>query len=399
MTVIVTAQNEFLQKRFFEPISLCKQIPIIDNVLNVKNSTVLIDAIYLTPDTIDIIKNNSNKIIAFDINDNSAFCCSYYGSEKILEIDHIFKIAGLQRTVSSKEISISNNLEYSTIDVCFMDEINTAIYNRLLNENRLHSLPYVLWFNPPSISVSEYDQRIKLALVRGGHHYQRVHLYLNLLAKGLVDNSSQFNTHAYLFQYCGECKEIFNKYGKFPYDIMENLKSSCSLPDKKQENYFNNCPNWNNSCTTRYFQLAKQFNQMNSKIDIGLLEHALNGYGLPENNFFSTLSSYLFYADYKWLFSIYAPPRFWEAAAMKTISLVPRRMNDQSNFPVLVENDHYITFAEDFSDLSVVCNNISKEKYQHITENCFNLYNRWIKSRDYLLNTNMINYIIDIAES
>jgi hypothetical protein len=128
------------------------------------------------------------------------------------------------------------------------------------------------------------------------------------------------------------------------------------------------------------------------------VEKALNGRVLSVIQFYTILSTYLFYADYKWIFSVYAPPRFWEAAQAKVINVVPRRTNDQSYFPEMKEGDHYITFDEDFSDLDNL-KDIKKEKFEHITNETKALYDKWIHGTQYGISENLIKHILEEIEN
>lgn len=110
------------------------------------------------------------------------------------------------------------------------------------------------------------------------------------------------------------------------------------------------------------------------------------------------LNRYLLFADFKWIFSIYAPPRFWEGAEAHTVNLVPERMNDQEFFPVIQEDVHYVTFKEDFSNLKEVCS-ISQEKFEFVTHNCFELYKKWIqKKEDYRVSPSLLAHILQEIE-
>ena len=184
----------------------------------VKNETIIIDAELLTSEMIVHLKDNGNKIVAMDINDNSVFCYSYYGSKNILDVDLIFKIAGIQNTRLSTNTVIRHDLTYRSESRSFMDDLNWKIYCVMKAEDRILPLPYVLWENYDVPNIS-FNRRKNLVLVRGGHHYLRVHLLFNLIKRGMVDDNSVFNTNGYIGQFCPDCNEVFKK-GRMTMDIV-----------------------------------------------------------------------------------------------------------------------------------------------------------------------------------
>jgi len=128
------------------------------------------------------------------------------------------------------------------------------------------------------------------------------------------------------------------------------------------------------------------------------VEKALKGKSSSTDGLGKRLQECMFYGDYKWQSCINFPSRHWHSAREKTITLVPRRTNDQYYFPKTVDGDHYITFSDDFSDLHKVLN-ITKDQYIHITENCFSQYMNWIKCDKYTLSTKMLARMFDSMEA
>ena len=90
------------------------------------------------------------------------------------------------------------------------------------------------------------------------------------------------------------------------------------------------------------------------------------------------LSRCLLYGDYKWIFSVDIPPRFWQAANVDPINYLPRWTKNQSEFPEVKEGEHYIAFEEDFSDIDKIMS-ITKEQHDLIVNNCRSMYEKWIK--------------------
>jgi hypothetical protein len=235
-------------------------------------------------------------------------------------------------------------------------------------------------------------------LVRGGHHYMRVLLLFNLVKHGLVDSNSIFNTTGYINQYCDVCQDIYSKGWMTLDKVRECGEKPCRWPkyyktDSLPSNYLQDRGDWNNGCPSRYFEMADMMG-----LDRGMVENILNGHYVCITDYYDILNKYTMYADLKWIFSIYAPPRFWEAAAAHTVNLVGTRMNDQYYFPDMKEGEHYTTFQEDFIGLRQSCFLLEPE-FRRITDNTYGLYDKWIKAGEYKLNTNLMDHILQKIES
>ena len=365
-------------------------IPVEDvsDLMTVKNLTVILNASWLEPGVITRLKENGNTLVTFDINDNTYFT-DCVPEDEVLSIDLIFKVAGLQKTKESYEMVIDDDLNYSREKQKFRNE-NWGKYFEAVFNNKIRPLPHPPW-GPIVADNIPWEDRNKLALVRGGHHYLRVHLYLQLLKRGMVDGDSMFPSSMYAHQYCDGCKKAFQDQGRITYANLTD--TPCRLRKWKPGG-----GEWNNSCVPRYLDMARMFDDKYGGIDFNLVEEAFNGHFV--NDWLNTiLNRYLFYADFKWIYSIYTPPRFWEAAGARTINLVSERLNDQELFPKIEENVHYFTYKEDFSDLDRV-RDLTKEQFEFITHNCFELYDHWFKPDRYRVSSNLLQYIIDeIGES
>jgi hypothetical protein len=141
----------------------------------------------------------------------------------------------------------------------------------------------------------------------------------------------------------------------------------------------------------------EKFSSKHGHIDPNVVSKVLNNENLSSTKLSELIGNYMFYGDFKWIFSIYAPQRFWAAARCKTINLLPDRAAAQSYFPEITNGNHFITFKEDFSDLDKL-NSVSKEQYEHITNNCLDLYNRYMKFDKYKLSVNLMNEILNKME-
>lgn len=372
------------------------EIGEINDLWSVENLVVITLGDHLTPELIVRIKENNNFLVVFDINDNSALTHTYGSSDEALLIDLIFKVSGIQKTKDSYETWIDNDLNYTRKKVVFQGG-NWGKYFDLVDAGKIRSLPYPLW-DTNKVDNIPWENRHKLALVRGGHHYYRVHLFLHLLLLGFVDGSSVFPASEYRNQFCTDCQKAFNEEGWVSFEYVKNHPEMlCRL--KNWEYDFNvNGGHWNNSCIPRYYDLASLFHAKHGGFDLGSVEQAFKG--AFDNTAWKNeiMNRYILYADCKWIFSIYAPPRFWEAAEAHIINLVPERMNDQSFFPELKEGVHYITYKEDFSNLWEVCS-IGKAKFEYITQNCYELYDEYIVGRDgYRTSKNLLSWILQQIE-
>lgn len=376
-----------------------------DNLLGIKNKKILIDATNLGKEypvkdnsILVALKNNGNSIYCFDINDHSSL--GFYEVD-ISMIDFLFKIAGIQDTDFDNELYISNDLTYSIAPKHFLEpsSINHVQYTNLIKENKIMSLPYVLDDAEYNIGVN-YEQRVKKCLVRGGAHFKRIHLFFNLLKNNLADSSSSFDVTGYKHSMCDECVNITNG-GNFTLDTYRQHRLfDCKNPVFKwQEEMLEGCFNsnrwaWNNRCYPMYYWLMDKFISKYGQIDVGVVEAVFNNPRISSQGLNSILGRYLFYGDFKWIHSVYAPQRFWQAARCNCINLLPERAASQSYFPVLKKDEHFITFKEDFSDLDKL-HNVTKEQYEYITNNCFELYNKYIKIGRYKLSTNLMDEIFN----
>jgi len=398
----VAPGNEYYTIMYRKPLcKFCQKngIPFeeVKDFLAVKNSTLVILGDHLTPEMITRIKNNGNVLVVFDINDNSVLTGTYGDSDEVALIDLIFKISGVQKTQESYEVCIDDDLNYTREKKKFQGG-NWGKYFDMVAANKIKSLPYPSW-DKKNAANTPWAERHKLVLVRGGHHYYRVHLFLHLLSLGLLDGNSIFPANEYAFQFCEDCRRLFDRDGKITFEhLKDHPDIQCRLKNWPY-NFNENGGLWNNSCIPRYFDLAELFLKKHGGFDLSAVESAFQGKFAGPGWKNKILNRYLFYADFKWIFSIYAPPRFWEAAEACTISLVPERMNDQEFFPPMRDGDHYITYKEDFSDLRESFE-IGQEQFEHITNNCLELYDKWILGNDdYRVSPNLLSYIIQEIKS
>lgn len=383
--------NPFLKELYFDSIHKHAGITYTDELETLSNQVILVEGERLTPELILRLKNQGNKLVVFDINDNSIFTYTYSHSPATLEIDLMFKVAGIQKTNFSYDTYVNSEMGFSKVLLQFLNEERWSFYETLKKTNRIHSLPYVPYshFN---VDLTPWEDKNKLALVRGGHHYSRFLIFLQLLRINFIDRNSVFNAIDYRGTFCPDCKKAIEEQGKITFDYVRNHKMRCKVSDVSGS-IFDRRGDWNNSDIPKFMQMGDIFNKKNP-IDLSMFEDAFCSSFMAENYFHQLISRYILFADLKWVFSIYVPPRFWQAAQAHTVNLVGSRINDQDYFPEIKEGDHYLSYSEDFSDLESF-KNVTKEQSDHIAQNCFSLYKHWIYPDRYKISTNLINHIVE----
>jgi hypothetical protein len=401
--------NDYLTLKFFKPLLFYgketgRPISVATQLQGIKNSTILAHDGHFTKEAIAELKNDGNRLIAFHINDSS-----YLGDMHVLkDVDLIFKFSGIQQTRTSPEIRISDSFEYTIVEREILPNgTDWADYCELRDAGKLIPLPYPPYYHRDTTPIP-FENKDGKVCMRGGNHYLRFHLFLNLLKHGLASAHSEFSTDVYFYgntdpnyRYCPDCLEAHRADGKVTFARYKSTPSwGCNnaymtWQGEPEPGFFQNANThrWNNKCVPLFYWLTEQFEKYHGPVDKALLEHALNGRFLPEPEFYDLLRHSVFSGDYKWMFSVDIPPRFWQVASARVINLLPKWTRNQTEFPELIEGDHYIGFAEDFSDLASL-RSITKEQHDHITNNCFELYNHWIKpDRRYDASIALMDYI------
>jgi len=375
---------------------------------NIKNGIVIAHGEELTPAIIYNLKEQGNKIVSFDINDSSTFTYTYCNDPSISQIDLIFKISGLQNSRFGQEFILEDDLSYSSETRQFMNEWQWDVYCKMREENRIHSLPYILWKDFPGHKWSYYQKKKKV-LIRGGNHFYRYLLFLNLLKHNLCDESSGFPIGDYYlpnmstqYRFCETCIEEFQKNGRLSYAYFKRNKHTCNNPYINWQEkplppgfFHTDVGQWNNRCAPLFYFLADKIVEKHGEIDRRILEESLNTPYYHGDEFTRIASTYSIFGDFKWIFSIYAPPRFWEAASLSAVNLLPKRTNEQEYFPEIKEGEHYITFKEDFSDIKEVVESITEVDYNRITDNCLDHYHMWIKPGRLPVSVNLLKHMTE----
>lgn len=401
-------RNEYLEKVYFR--SLLAHNPNLIRISSLewtKNATVLVNGDYLHPCVIRRLKEEKNTIIAFDINDNSLLSDTYRHAPELSQVDLIFKIGGVQKINHSFDLSIDGDFNFNLQPRSFLPDDLWIAYKALSDASRLQSLPYVPWGHKDAPERS-YVQRSGKVLVRGGNHFYRFMVFLNLLKIGRLDEGSSFATADYYredmnsqFRYCHTCRLMRRDlpdsgFQEMPYRP-EGCASIATWGGEKVEGLdrYETANHWNNRCPASFMWLTQQFEKKHGPVDHQLTERCLNGTYESAEKFTEALSNATFYTDLKWLFSIYCPPRFWEAANAGTLNYLPRRTNEQNHFPHIEDGVHYLTFGEDFVGFNPY---VGEKAFTEITENAREAYTGWVQPGVHPISERLCRHIFSQIE-
>jgi hypothetical protein len=399
-----SGSHDFLTKFWFRALLNCLMdmgvpVKLIANLDQAQSDTVVTDCDFLDPQTVNRLKNNGCKVVGFNMVDSSYL--SQACRENPLHIDLIFSLTGIQKTNVGQEFIIDKEFNVTLEDREFLPPEQWERFDQMRREGRLLSLPYTHWEAPPAVPRPTWEDRANTVLIRGGAHFRRVVLALFLIRAGRLDSRSGFPLKDYFaetmnpqFRFCKECQ--LNYWGEQRYRHHEVTKrpNECNSPAVwGGELDLGNMGHWNNRCPASFYWLARKFSERHGEVSPTALETIFNAKWESPETALRMLSQVRFTSDLKWLHSIYAAQRFWDAASVGTVNLLPSRTNDQEYFPHIADGEHYLTFKEDFTDLEQPME-ISKELHEHIAANCYNLYSQWIRPDKYLVNTNLLQWVI-----
>lgn len=123
----------------------------------------------------------------------------------------------------------------------------------------------------------------------------------------------------------------------------------------------------------------------------------MNARWLPQREHLEMLSRITFTSDLKWLFSIYAAQRFWDAAMVGCVNLLPSRTADQDYFPEMYPGEHYLTFGENLNGLELESES-DKKLYGEVSANAKALYDSYMRPTDFSIGTPILKHIFDRIE-
>lgn len=233
---------------------------------------------------------------------------------------------------------------------------------------------------------------------------RRFILALKLMEIDRLDINSGFVTAPYFqddmnpqFRYCDACRIKWKKESR-QYKYKEPAYNlGCRFTDIVDPDspgwLINDLGKWNNACPEAFYWAAEQFN-----VPMEHVEKLMNARWLPAKEHLEMLARITFTADLKWLFSIYAAQRFWDAAMVGCVNLLPERTVDQDYFPEIIHGRDYVTFNEDMSDLNLD-SIITEAGYNVVSRNALALYNQWMRPSEYAISTNLLRKIFQDIEA
>lgn len=361
--------------------------------------TACLNATLLTPDNIAILKGNGCKVVGFSCTDSSYVDQSCREAKHLQNIDLMFMLTGIQKTNVGHEMVVDKDFNIALEKRQFLPEDDWKVFHEMHQAGRLQSLPYVHWEKQVEVPSQPYHARSQKALIRGGHHMRRFILALKLMEIDRLDINSGFVTEPYFqdgmnpqFRYCDECREIWKRNKKYPASS-GNGGAKCCNPEWGQDGWqLSNLGAWNNRCPESFYRVSDKFSG-----DRGKVENLMNARWLPQRDHLEMLARITFTSDLKWLFSIYAAQRFWDAAMVGCVNLLPRRTIDQEYFPHMEEDVHYRTFVEDFHNLDEQ-SALSETWYSDISKAAKALYDDYLRPTDYAIGTPILRHIFDHIE-
>lgn len=321
-------------------------------------------------------------------------------------LDLIFALTGIQKVNTGHEFVVDSDFNVSLQERQFLPPEDWTVFDSMRRAGRLQSLPYVLWEKHPAAPVRPYAERSQKVIMRGGLHARRFILALFLMRHGLLDPNSGFVSSPYFadsmrpeFRYCGPCRQQFKQFGRYPRQkASEHWRTDCVSSAKwGGDDWTLDLGQWNNRCPESFYWLAQRFAKKHGDVYSGALEDLVNGKWLTSETHQELLGRITFTSDLKWLFSIYAAQRFWDAAAAGCINVLPMRTVDQVYFPEMHESEHYLPYSEDMGWLQEYFHT-DEEEYNRITKNARALYDQWIVPGPHVLNTNLCRHIISKIE-
>lgn len=378
-----------------------------DNVLGkIHNATVLTSADYLNAETIETLHNNGCKIVGFSVTDSSYVSQSCREASEMADIDLIFAATGIQKVNEGYEFVVDKDFNVSLDKRQFLPVDDWIVFNNMRKMGRLQSLPYVHWSKLPEQPVRPYAERIQKVIMRGGLHARRYILALFLMRHDLLDTNSGFVSSPYFsdsmrpeFRYCDECRRHYKATARqaiyFPGHSVEGCNSPAFRGDGRWS--FEDLGHWNNRCPRSFYWMAERFEKVHGPLNYSDVEKTLNGQWLTSEAHQELLGRITFTSDLKWLFSIYAAQRFWDAAAAGCMNVLPGRTIDQEYFPEMSMGEHYTCYHEGmyrFGEWFIT----GDSHYNHITQNARALYDQWIVPGPHVLNTNLARHIIEQIE-
>lgn len=402
-------KHEYVSKMYFAPMLAYARsngidLSVSDKLVPTKGVGMICDADHLTPAVIMHFKENDCPLFAFNCIDSAYLTEMLRFNPYLPLINRIFMISGVPNKQISHATVIDNDFTIRADPRHYLYDTAWKEFDFLRQKGAIQSLPYLIWNRVPIPERKSFEQRRPTILFRGGGHFLRVLAYMMALKNGCADNASGFLLSDYFkddmnpqFRYCDDCRREFKFHGQFPYTPNPKRNEECnSIAEWGNELDLRNSGNWNNKCPRSFYWLAEQFQKKHGPIDMVAFERAMNFRAEPEEQHRQAVADVRFYADCKWEFSIYAAQRFWEAASVGTVNLLPQRAVDQDYFPVMKQGEHFVCFGDDMSGLDLPEGHFTAEHFNQISENAYQLWKKWIEPHEYAISTNLLKHIFDL---
>ncbi len=363
----------------------------IGTITEAANCIFICNADYLDPVNVSILKNNGCKIVGFSVTDSSYVSQACRAGFRLKEIDLMFMLTGLQNVNHGHEMIVNKDFKIELEPRQFLPSEDWEVFNSMRVSGRLQSLPYVHAERQPHVEGRPYSARSQKALIRGGHHMRRFILALKLMEIDRLDTNSGFVTEPYFqdsmnpqFRYCDLCRAVWKNYRAYPY--MKPRSCSCKTPPVED------LGQWNNVSPAQFYGFSEQFGINESFMPA--VSKLLNARWLTQQQHLEMLARITFTSDLKWLFSIYTAQRFWDAAMVGCVNLLPLRTAQQDYFPKMEMFEHYWKFNEDLNSLEYDCY-LTEVEYSMVSRNAKALYDDFMRPTDYRIGTPILKNIFD----
>lgn len=397
-----TKKHEYVSRMYYAPMRKYAAANGIDLVatdtMDVQGGLIC-DADYLSPETILRLKESGTQIFSFNCIDSAYLSEPIRFTGFMPLINRIFMVSGVPNKLVSHATVVDDDFTIRADPRHYLYESAWQSFQFMRERGGIISLPYLIWNNLRIPERKQFNEKRPTVLFRGGGHFLRVLSYMMALRNGCADQESGFMLRDYFredmnpqFRYCDSCRDVFRRHGNFPYAPPLERAGCNAVHDWGDKLDLSRPGAWNNRCPKSFYWLAEQFSARHGSLDMHKLATALNKPTQDEDGHRNTVSQVRFYADTKWEFSIYAAQRFWEAASVGTVNLLPKRAADQDYFPAMKEGEHFLTFGDDLSGLTA---DIEQRQYEHIANNSYDLWDRWIKPGEFGTNTNLLRHIFD----
>lgn len=397
--------NEYFSLLFAKALrAYMPEIQAATDLDNLKNTTVVLLTDHLSQERILRLKENNCKIVGFNITDSSYISGAIRFVPALQLIDLIFTLTGIQTVNHGHEFVIDDKFNVKLKPKEFLPPEDWKIFDYMRRSGRLQSLPYVPWHSIPDVPREPYSRRSQKALIRGGGHARRFILALFLMRQNLLDTNSGLVLSPYFagdmnpqFRFCDECRTTWKANRQhYPYQPPVDALH-CNSPARHANGLdwdLSDLGQWNNRCPRSFYWMAEKFQKTHGPLDMSEVEKMVSARWLHPEDHMKMLARISFSSDLKWLHSIYAPQRFWEAASAGAINILPQRTVDQVYFPAMQPGRHYMVFGEQFEELQSDFR-IDEKTYTEMAAETRALYDQWINPGRHGVNESLLCNIFE----